>query len=90
MKSFPARQSRVRAAVHEIVAVMAPAGARSLSDDAQLVRDLGFDSLRLIELTVVVEKRFALPPISLDQALAVATLRDLVNLVADDIARRDA
>lgn len=82
MTTVPLSSGPLREAIHDIVALMAPTGGASVYDDARLVFDLGFDSLRLIELAVVVEQRFALPPINLDHALAVTTVRDLVALVA--------
>ncbi len=42
---------------------------------------LGYTSLRLLELSIAVERVFALPPLSHDTLAGVSTVGDLVNLV---------
>jgi acyl carrier protein len=71
----------VRAKVGEIIGVIARSGDRPLSDDSRLAEDLGLDSLGLIEFAVVAEKLFGLPTLNLEQALAVLTVRDAVDLI---------
>ena len=64
-----------------LVAAMAPdtAGAPDLS--SALIGDLGFTSLRLLELSIAVEKAFELPQLDQETLVGVATVGDLVNLV---------
>jgi acyl carrier protein len=79
----PLPRASIRETVHKVIGVMAQFGDRPVSDDARLAEDLDFDSLRLIELAVVVEKVFGLPALNLERALAVATVGDAVDLIAE-------
>lgn len=76
-------EESVRDAVHTILRHMTSEDAGPLSDDATIATDLGFDSLRLLELALVVEERFGLSEVDLDQALGVSTVRDLIDLVTE-------
>lgn len=71
----------IRATVGQIIEKMGRAGPGSVSDETRLAEDLGFDSLRLIELAIVIEKAFGLPPLGLESACAVRTVRDVTDLV---------
>jgi len=46
-----------------------------------LIDDLGYTSLRLLELCIAVERAFALPPLEQDALAGVRTVGDLVDLV---------
>ena len=46
-----------------------------------LIDDLGYTSLRLLELCIAVERAFALPPLEQDALARVRTVGDLVDLV---------
>lgn len=68
----------VAAIVHE----MAPSpGPRPPSADAALVDDLGFTSLRLVELTMVLEETFGLEPLSREDVTGVDTVGDVVAML---------
>lgn len=77
-------------AVHEgvwaIVAAMAPNSAGTLSDETDLKDQLEYNSLRLMELTMALESRFGLAPIDIDVTFQVATVGDVVRLVAGALA----
>jgi len=45
---------------------------------ARLIDDLGFDSVRLIELTMALERAFGLPPLRPENLATVATVDDVV------------
>ena len=47
--------------------------------DARLVDDLGFDSVRLIELTMALERAFGLPPQRPENLATITTVDDVVT-----------
>jgi acyl carrier protein len=59
-------ESRVRTRV--IVGAMAPQQGDPLAADTRLVYDLGYDSLRLIELAMVLEEEFAIDAVGTEMA----------------------
>ena len=68
--------------VHALVAAMAPRPDIELTDDTRLAADLAYDSLRLIELSIALERRFGMSDVD-DSAVAnVTTVGDVVALVA--------
>jgi acyl carrier protein len=71
----------IREQVEEIVRAMAPARGASLLPETRLVEDLGYYSLRLFELSMVVEQRFGieLPP---EETMVISTVADLRTLIA--------
>ena len=71
----------IRATIVQIIEKMGRAGQIPVGDETRLAEDLGFDSLRLIELAIVIEKEFGLPPLDLESACAVRTVRDVADLV---------
>ncbi|MFD4673354.1 acyl carrier protein [Lentzea sp. NPDC058450] len=75
----------VREAVHGILRHMSHGDSTELSDDARIATDLGFDSLRLLELAIVIEERFELAEVNVDEALGVSTVRELVDLVTERV-----
>jgi acyl carrier protein len=72
--------------VREIVVAMAPASISEPGPDTRLVEDLGYDSLRLLELAMAVETEFSLPPIAADEVATVATIGDAERLLGDGLA----
>ncbi len=73
----------VRTEVLELVAAMAPdtAGGEPDLGSALIGGDLGFTSLRLLELSIAVERAFELPQLDQEMLADVATVGDLVKLV---------
>ena len=67
--------------VRSIVCAMAPLQPTSVADDERLIDDLGFDSLRLMELTVVLERAFDRPPYRPEDLAGVLTVGAVVDLV---------
>ena len=47
--------------------------------DARLIDDLGFDSVRLIELTMALERGFGLPPQRPENLATINTVDDVVT-----------
>ncbi|WP_433623256.1 acyl carrier protein [Nocardia sp. CA-120079] len=72
--------------VRRIVLAMAPEPPAELSDEHRLVEDLGFDSLRLMELTVVLERAFELPRYRPEQLVGVRRVDAVIALVSGSSA----
>ncbi|WP_433522477.1 acyl carrier protein [Nocardia pseudovaccinii] len=72
--------------VRRIVLTMAPEPPAELSDEHRLVEDLGFDSLRLMELTVVLERAFELPRYRPEQLVGVRRVDAVIALVSGSLA----
>ncbi|MHC3821048.1 phosphopantetheine-binding protein (plasmid) [Streptomyces sp. NBC_00341] len=71
-----------RTTVYAIVGAMAPVPDTELTDETALAADLGYDSLRLIELTLALEQGFALPELGAHETATAGTLGDVVRLVS--------
>ncbi|MFE3188352.1 acyl carrier protein [Nocardia sp. NPDC059240] len=67
--------------IRQLVTAMAPRPAAELGDELRLIEDLGFDSLRLMELTVVLERGFDLPRYRPEQLIGVLRVGQVVELV---------
>ena len=64
-----------------LVEALAPTPVVATALDSALVDDLGYDSLRLLELSIAAEQAFALPPVSPDMLVGIVTVRDLAHFV---------
>ena len=64
-----------------LVTALAPVPAAEPDLHARLIDDVGYTSLRLLELCIAVERAFALPPLDQHSLAGVRTVGDLVNLV---------
>ena len=86
--------------VRAIVAAMAPSRAdelladelladellaAELRADTRLVADLAYDSVRLIELSIALERHFELAALDESRLAAVTTVGDVVDLVAEQL-----
>jgi acyl carrier protein len=71
------------AAVRELVIEMSPFKVTDVSPDAMLTEELGFDSLGLVELLVVIEDRLDLSPLEEQAPTGIAQVADLERLVVD-------
>ncbi|WP_431962716.1 acyl carrier protein [Nocardia sp. bgisy134] len=69
--------ARARRLVH----TMAPQPPADLADEHRLVEDLGFDSLRLMELTVALERAFELPRQRPEDLVGVRRVGEVIALV---------
>lgn len=77
----PELEPGAAAAVRELVAEMSPLGITAVTPDSALVAELGFDSLGLVELLIVIEDRFDLPPLEEQQLIGLELVADLEALV---------
>ena len=64
-----------------LATALAPVPAAAPDLHSALIDDLGYTSLRLLELCIAVERAFALSPLGQDALAGVSTVGDLVNLV---------
>ncbi|MFC8528035.1 acyl carrier protein [Nocardia sp. NPDC057227] len=78
----------VAARVSELVAAMAPRPAAELTAEHRLIEDLGYDSLRLMELTVVLERTFELPGYKPEQLAGVLRVGQVQELIGSSLAER--
>jgi acyl carrier protein len=73
--------------VFEIVAELAPSVTAELSPDTELVGELGYDSLGLLELVVALEDALDLPPIESEELAGVDRVADVERVVNEAQAR---
>lgn len=77
-----AAQARTRAL--DVVEAMAPnPPAGGLQPELRLIDDLGFDSLRLVELTMALEDALELDPIPQARLAGVMTVRAVQDLAEE-------
>lgn len=79
----------VRSRVRRLIGAMAPSGRASADPNSRLVEDLGYDSLRLLELSIALEEAFALQRIESEDTLSIVTVTEVEDLVLRMVARRD-
>ncbi|MET7767328.1 acyl carrier protein [Nocardia sp. NPDC005366] len=80
--------SAIAEKVRRIVVAMAPEPPAEIVDGQRLVEDLGFESLRLMELTVVLERTFDLPRYRPEELIGVRRVGEVVTLVTGAMAAR--
>jgi acyl carrier protein len=71
----------VRERVRRIVAEMAPVQRAEVSGATELTVDLGYDSLTLMELATLLERKFDLSEVREDDAVEAETVADVQVLV---------
>ena len=74
--------------VRKIIGEMCPLGRREVGPDDRIMDDLGYDSMGIVELAVVLESEFALEPIEDEQAIDLVTVGDVETLVRHLAAAR--
>jgi len=70
------------AVVLEIVMEMSPSAVTELEPDTELIADLGYDSLGLLELIVALEDTLDLPPIDVEELAEIERVADLERVVS--------
>ncbi|SNY82405.1 acyl carrier protein [Nocardia amikacinitolerans] len=76
-----AADTALAARVRRLVQAMAPEPLADLADEHRLVEDLGFDSLRLMELTLALERAFELPRQRPQDLVGVRRVGEVIALV---------
>jgi acyl carrier protein len=74
--------------VRRIIGEMCPLGAREAGPDERIMEDLGYDSMAVVELALVLEAEFELEPIEEEQAIDLVTVRDVAELVEHMVSAR--
>lgn len=74
-------ESTVRESVRALIAQMAPVKGAQVSRSSDLSVDLGYDSLRLMELATLIEERFGIHEIGEDDAAEADTVGEVEDLV---------
>jgi len=77
----------VKTEAYAVIAAMAPEPA-VLTDDTDLRTGLHYDSVRLIELTIALERHFEMAALNLDDAVTVTSVGDVVALVDRALSNR--
>ncbi|MBX5331890.1 acyl carrier protein [Rhodococcus fascians] len=72
--------------IRKLIGRMAPNGTEPV-DSQRLVQDLGFDSIRLMELTVALEHAFLLPRLDPQQWVDVLSVGDVVAIVQREMTQ---
>lgn len=85
----PRTEADVRSAVAAVIADMSPNEGVTAHPESQLVNDLGYHSLALMELAFALEDEFDLDPIDEDTARKITTVGAVQDLVVQRIAERD-
>lgn len=73
--------------VYRVIDAMSPKPGTACTADDRLVEDLGFDSLRLMELTVVLERTFGLPAHRPEELAGVLAVGQVVMLIRTGLQR---
>jgi len=74
-------------AVRELVVEMSPLGVTEVTPDTTLVAELGFDSLGLVELLVVIEDSLGLLPLEEQTLIEIERVADLECIATEAQAR---
>jgi acyl carrier protein len=72
--------------VRRVVGALAPEPVERAGDDQNLVDNLGYYSLRLIELSFAMEELFALEPMTIEDAPPISTVRELQEYLLAKVA----
>lgn len=72
----------VAARVRELVGEMVPGGTREVSSTDRLVEDLGYNSVTMIELALVLEVEFDLEEVADGDTVDLITVGDVESAIA--------
>jgi acyl carrier protein len=70
---------QIQHGVEMVIAAMAPRPGAALAGDTDLRSGLGYNSLRLIELMIALERHLGLPPVDMAEASPVRTVGDVIE-----------
>jgi acyl carrier protein len=83
-------ENAVRESVRKLVAQLAPVREVEVSPSSELSVDLGYDSLRLMELATLLEDHFGLGEIAEDDAAEADTVGEVEDLVLQMLGEQRA
>lgn len=72
--------------VHDMIGQLAPEVGAEVTPDSRLVEDLGYHSLALLELSVLLEDTFGLPPLDETATREIGKVGDITHLVCQVLA----
>jgi len=72
--------------VRHVIQLITPRQAGFVADEHDLVGDLGFDSLTLVELAFALEDLFGLDAVTPERAMTLRTVGDITGHIAAAIA----
>lgn len=75
--------------IKEIIADVAGVEVEEIKPDTNLTKDLDIDSIRAIEITVAIEKKFKVS-VRDEDVPKITTLRQAIDLVAQLLAQKNA
>lgn len=78
------------ATVRELIIELSPLGVTEVTPETSLVTELGFDSLGIVELLVVIEDRLDLPPLEEQALIGVERVADLERIATEPLGRTPA
>ena len=87
MSSSSESGAEAAAAIRELIVEMSPLGVTEVMPETALVEELGFDSLGLVELLVVIEDRLDLPPLEEQALIGIERVGDLERIATETEAR---
>ena len=79
-------ESLVRELIRKLVGEMAPPGSPAVQPGHTLRDQLGYDSVREVEITFVLEELFGFETLVVEDSPAMETVGDLENFILDLIA----
>ncbi len=74
--------------VRAIATTMALKPVDEVTRETRLVDNLGYDSLRLLELAIALEMEFGLTGISADETVSITTVGGVEDFIAEALARQ--
>ncbi len=83
-----ASEEEVRAQCLSIVSEMAPNKDATAEADSQLIEDLGYHSLSLLELAFALEDEYDLPPIDEETGRTIKKVSDVQDYVVNGLGDR--
>jgi acyl carrier protein len=80
-------ESLVRELIRKLVGEVAPPGSPEVQPGHTLRDELGYDSVREVEITFVLEELFGFEPLVVEDSPVMETVGDLENFTLDMIAQ---
>lgn len=81
------QESLVRDLIRKLVGEIAPPGSPEVRPGHSLREQLGYDSVREVEITFVLEELFGFEPLAVEDSPGMETVGDLENFTLDMIAQ---
>lgn len=76
----------ISSVVRHAIALIAPSHPAFTVDEDHLIKDLGFDSLTIVELAFALEELFGLDAVTPERAMTLRTVGDIVSHVETALA----